>query len=313
MDPFLDLIRLLRPQATLWRDIEATGRWAVCFRKRNDLLFCSVARGECLLLRPSTRPQTLATGDFVLIRTSTPFTLASHRTIPPVDSEKAFALPTTSTLTLGTGQARPTTLHGGRFLFNTASESLLTGLLPPLIHVSATATSAERVHTFLRLNAAEAATPRPGSAFVIARLMELLFVDLLRDPILHAESRQLGMLGGLADPVVSLALRAMHQRISHRWTVVELARHAGVSRSTFAERFQQAVGTGPIQYLHTWRMAIARDELRQPIHRSLSEIAFALGFQSISAFSTAFRRSVGVPPGQYALRPPGLADRSRAS
>ena len=206
MDPFLDLIRLLRPQATLWRHIEATGRWGVVFHERDDLLFCSVARGECLLLRPATEPQKLATGDFVLVRTSTPFTLASHRTITSVDSEKAFALPATRTLTLGSGNARPTTLHGGRFLFNTASESLLMGLLPPLVHVSAKDVSAERVHTLLRLNAAEAAAPRPGSEFVIARLMELLFVDLLREQILQTDTAQRGMLSGLAGPVVSVAL-----------------------------------------------------------------------------------------------------------
>jgi AraC-like DNA-binding protein len=217
----------------------------------------------------------------------------------PEDSEKAFAAAGSDVLKLGAGVERPVTLHGGRFLFDTANENLLTGLLPPLIHIKTDATSAGRIQFMLQMNASEAANPRPGSEFVIARLMELVLVDILRDQSLRKECRQAGMLGGLSDTVVAVAIQAMHQDVAHSWTVAELARLAGVSRSKFAARFQKMVGVGPIQYLHNWRMAIAKDELWLGT-QSLSEIAFAIGFQSVSAFSTAFSRTVGTPPKRYA-------------
>ena len=299
VDPFIDLIRLLRPQATLWRRIDGMGRWGVSFRKRDDLLFCSVAQGECQLARPSMKPLQLRTGDFVLVKTSTPFTLTSDPKLSPEDSEKAFRIAGSDVLKLGSGRKFPVTLHGGRFLFDTANEDLLTSLLPPLIHIAADATSAERIQLLLQMNASEAAARKPGSAFVIERLMELLLIDILRDQSMRTDGRQPGMLAGLADPVVAAALHAMHRDVAHGWTVAELARQAGVSRSKFAAHFQAVVGVGPIQYLLDWRMALARDELRQGT-RALSEIAFAIGFQSVSAFSTAFRRTVGLPPSHYA-------------
>lgn len=307
MDPFLDVIRLLRPRATLWRRIEGTGRWGVSFRKRNDLLFCSVAAGECQLMRPGVTPLQLMTGDLVLVRTSTPFSLASDPTVAPEDSERAFAAAAGPTLTLGTGEDRPVTLLGGRFLFDTANENLLTALLPQVLHVSAADPSAWRVQSLLKMNAAESLHPQPGSEFMVTRLMELILVDALRNhsnPSNHSnhslgiESRAPGMLAGLANPVTAAALRAMHGKVAHNWTVAELARLAGVSRSTFAARFREVVGVGPIEYLLNWRMALAKDELRRGT-RSVSEIAFAVGFQSVSAFSTAFRRAVGCPPGRF--------------
>ena len=111
---------------------------------------------------------------------------------------------------------------------------------------------------------------------------------------------QTGLLGGLADPVTARALSAMQKDVADSWTVSSLGRLCGVSRSTFAARFRQIMGTGPIEYLLHWRMALAKDELRRG-SKSIGEIALAIGFQSSSAFSTAFSRAVGSSPKGFAV------------
>ena len=298
MDPFLDLIRLLRPQATLWARIDATGRWGVSFRQHDDLLFSWVQHGECQLLRPSAAPLRLHTGDFVLVRTSTPFTLASDPCVEPEDSEAIVAATGDTRMKLGDGAANPVALCGGRFVFDMANEELLTGLLPQVVHVASGATSAARVHALLAMNQAESSAPGPGSGFVIARLMELILVEILRSKALGVNPVQAGMLAGLADPVTAGALMAMHRDVARAWTVAELARLSGASRSAFAARFRRVVGTGPIEYLQQWRLALAKDGLSRGTS-TVGEIALDIGFQSASAFSTAFTRAVGCSPRRF--------------
>jgi AraC-like DNA-binding protein len=299
MDPFLDLIRLLRPRATLWGRTDGVGRWAVSFRKRDDLLFCWIERGECQLIGPFVAPVHLQPDDFLLIRTSSPFTLTTDPSMEPEDSETLVARTRDTTLKLGEGTDSPVTLRGGRFVFDTANEDLLTDLLPSMVHVTAGDTSSWRVRSLLKVNEAECLHPGPGSEFIIARLMELILVEILRSEALRADLEETGLLAGLADTVTARALSAIHRDVAYGWTVSRLARLCGVSRSTFATRFRKVVGTGPIEYLQQWRIALAKDDLRRRT-RSIGEIALAIGFQSSSAFSTAFTRVVGCSPKRFA-------------
>ena len=300
MDPFVDLIRLLRPRATLWRRVDGSGRWGLSFAKRDDLLFCSVVKGECLLLRADLAPLRLGVGDFVLVRTSVAFRLASDGEVEAVESEQAFGSPETLGVRLGSGEAREVTLLGGRFVFDSANEEMLTGLLPPLVLVAAGGEPARRVRPLLALNALECAEPRPGADYVVARLMELILVEILRSELAGAGGMA-GLVAGLGDGLVGPALRGMHGDVARGWTVAELARMAGGSRSLFAGRFKAVMGVGPIEYLANWRMAVAKDALRRG-GRSIEEIAFEVGFQSASAFSTAFARRVGCSPRAFANR-----------
>jgi hypothetical protein len=117
MDPLLDLMRVLRPRAALFGGgLDAFGDWGLAFRKRDDLLFCWIERGECQLIRPGCEPVAVRQGDFVLIYTSAPFVLASDASIVPLDSETAVAATRRVRLTLGSGLDRPVTLHAGKFL-----------------------------------------------------------------------------------------------------------------------------------------------------------------------------------------------------
>jgi AraC-like DNA-binding protein len=301
IDPFLDLIRLLRPQATLWGAIRASGRWAVGFRERHDLLFFRVDRGRCLLLRPKEEPLQLGPGDLLLIRTLTPFVLASDRQVEPVDSETLVATTRSTTMHVGLGKKEPATIRGGRFVFDTANEELLVPLLPPLMHVALSKTKSARVLALLSMNEAENDSPGPGSDFVVARLMELLLVELLRNHIPIAQPAKTGMLQGLADPVTARALVAMHGSPANPWTTSKLARLCRCSRSAFNLRFTRVVGLAPMRYLQAWRMAVAKDELRRG-DRGVAEIALLVGFQSGGAFTRAFTRAVGCSPTSFVER-----------
>lgn len=151
---------------------------------------------------------------------------------------------------------------------------------------------------------AEGRDPGPASEFIIVRLVELALVEILRTPAPDFSEQAVvstsrGLLHGLRDPVTAKALRAMHADVRHHWTVETLARHCGVSRSTFATRFQAVVGVSPISYLLRWRIALAKEALGSGTAR-IEEVAFSIGYKSGSAFSTAFTRAVGCSPRQFA-------------
>ena len=298
IDPFLDLIRLLRPQATLWGAIRARGRWGVGFRERHDLLFFRVDEGRCLLLRSDEEPVHVRSGDFLLVRTVAPFVLASDQKVEPVDSETLVATTRSTTMRVGLGKTDPVMIRGGRFAFDTANEDLLLHLLPPLVHVALSTTKSARVMALLSMNEAENDAPGPGTDFVVARLMELLFVELLRGEALIAQPTKTGMIHGLADPVTAKALVALHSDPAKPWTTSKLARLCGCSRSAFNLRFTTIVGVAPIRYLQRWRMAVAKDELDSG-ERSIAEIAFLIGFRSGGAFTRAFTRAVGCSPKRF--------------
>jgi len=139
---------------------------------------------------------------------------------------------------------------------------------------------------------------RPGREAILSRLIEVMLIEMLRCET-AAWFPHVSVLGGLSDPQLAKALAGIHGDASRGWTVAELAQRAGMSRSVFARRFSEAVGTAPVEYLLRWRMALAKDAL---LHGggTLDEIAARIGYKSASAFSTAFRQRVGCPPSDYA-------------
>lgn len=294
-DPLLDLIRMLRPRVTVWGTIRGRGRWNLRFPRRDDLLFFRIDRGTCMILRDGCEPLHLASGDLVLVRTSSPFMVASDRETAPVDSWARVAATRSREIAVGEDTGQPALLRGGRLVFGTPSEKLLLGLLPELLRV----VSSDRARALLAMNETEALTPGRGSRYVVERLMELLLLEVLSRAALATRPYQAGLLAGLADPVTASALTAMHRDMARNWTTAELARLCGSSRSAFNMRFTSVVGVPPMSYLQRWRMTIAKDELRKGL-RSVAEIAFLVGFQSGSAFTTAFTRAVGCSPTRFA-------------
>ncbi len=154
-----------------------------------------------------------------------------------------------------------------------------------------------RLTTLVELLSEEARASRPGRDVVLARLLEVLLIEAFRATAgLTAAS---GLLRGLADERLAVALRRMHGEPTRPWTVGELAREAALSRSAFFDRFRREVGVSPMEYLSGWRMAIAKDLLRGK-GVSVGEVAQRVGYSSPSTFSVEFTRQVGASPTTYA-------------
>jgi AraC-like DNA-binding protein len=178
---------------------------------------------------------------------------------------------------------------------------LLTGL-PSAVKVNVRDSSAgEWLEASLRYALVEARSPRPGGGGVLAKLAEVLFIEVLRLYMAEAAEGRSGWLAGVRDPVVGAALAALHRTPAHPWTLEALARAAGASRSVLAERFQQLVGTAPMQHLTQWRMLLAANLLKGG-PASLTRIAEDVGYQTDTAFIRAFRREFGVPPATWRRR-----------
>jgi AraC-like DNA-binding protein len=137
---------------------------------------------------------------------------------------------------------------------------------------------------------------RAGGAALVERLTGLLFMEVVQRYL--EENTGGGWLAGLSDPVVGKALQLLHDRPGRSWTVEELGKRVGVSRSVLAERFAEIVGLSPIKYLTAWRMELAAARLLESSDR-IAEIAFDVGYESEAAFSRAFKRHVGHPPAQW--------------
>jgi AraC-like DNA-binding protein len=164
---------------------------------------------------------------------------------------------------------------------------------------------------------AEATRPGPGNRAVLARLAELLFLEVVRWQLAYVDQGRRGWLAGLSDPYVGRALALLHAQPERPWTVEELADRTAISRAALAKRFVKLVGEAPMQYLTRWRMHLAKRFLRESSF-SLAEIASRVGYESEAAFNRAFSRLVGTPPGTWrqTKRPehaaPGLAAIPRA-
>jgi transcriptional regulator GlxA family with amidase domain len=157
------------------------------------------------------------------------------------------------------------------------------------------------VAQFIRFAVTEATDKRSGGESVLTKLSELMFIDVVRRYIDALPPGQAGWLAGLRDPLVGKALSLLHAKPAHNWTIEELGREAGASRSVLAERFAEFVGMPPMHYLAKWRMQIA-SELLTASNDNMANIAAAIGYESEAAFSRAFKKMIGVPPSNWRNR-----------
>jgi len=294
-DPLSQFITLLKPRAVFTKGISGAGRWGVRYSQFGHPGFCAVIEGSCRLAVDGQAPLVLEKGDFVLLPQTPGFTMSGFQPVEPelVDPHVAAAN--------AEGEVRHGTrsgpasvrLMGGYFLLDSDNAGLLVSLLPAQIHVR----GVERLSTLVRLLSEEAAEQRPGRELVLVRLVEVLLIESLR--LTQTPQAAPGLLRGLGDARMAEALRQIHANPAHPWTLAKLAKKVALSRSGFFERFSRNVGVAPMEYLLSWRMAIAKDLLRSG-GMTLEEVAARIGYGSASAFNTAFSRHVGQSPGRYA-------------
>lgn len=297
MDPLSDIVALLRPTAAVSKPVSGRGRWSVRYAAHDAPGFTIVLKGRCWLTFDDRPPLRLDTGDFLLLPTTPAFTLGSHPEL-----EGPLREPTATPVRHGDpdGEADFESL-GGTFRVDPSNTPLLLGLLPDPILAPGSSAQGSQLGRVIDLIAAECATRAPGGRMILERLLEILLIDALRRRNLTSDGDQAGLLRGLRDPALARALRAMHADVRSDWTVADLAGIAGMSRSSFAARFGQALGCGPREYLTRWRMALARDALARG-DEPLDRIAETIGYGSASAFSTAFHKRLGCAPRRFAQR-----------
>jgi AraC-like DNA-binding protein len=144
----------------------------------------------------------------------------------------------------------------------------------------------------------EAASNHAGSEAMLAKLSEALFVDTLRRYIAALPDQETGWLAGARDPFVGKSLSLLHTRAQHPWTIAELAKEVGLSRSALIERFTRYLSEPPMAYLIRWRLQLAARALART-SRGVAEIASDVGYESEAAFNRAFKREFGFPPARY--------------
>jgi AraC-like DNA-binding protein len=174
--------------------------------------------------------------------------------------------------------------------------------LPPVIKAGDPhGSNAPWLSQFMRLAMIESVEKRAGGESVLARLSELMFIEVVRRHLEAMPPEQAGWLAGLRDPFVGKALSLMHAKPARNWTIEDLAKDVGLSRSVLAERFADLVGMPPMQYLAKWRMQIASGLLSNG-NANMASVAAEIGYGSEAAFSRAFKKVVGVPPSAWRRR-----------
>lgn len=296
-DPISDVIRLLRPQTVFTGAVRAAGEWALSYEPFPHVKVGLVASGECWLAVEDSEPTLLHEGDFYLLCNPGRYVMGSGPSVRPREAQPLWAASTNGELRLGTGRQHETLVYGGLFSFDDPNAPLLLDVLPQFVHLRSEEPRGQLLRHVSELLVAELNESAIGGTLVIDHLVRVLFVHLLRAHSAQAD-RKLGWLSALSDPRIGAALRAIHLRVEHGWSLGELSDIAGMSRSAFAASFKGKVGRAPLEYIIHWRMSIARDALRRDAI-SISELAFKVGYESESAFSTAFRRVVGFSPKQF--------------
>lgn len=294
VDPLSEVIALLRPRTVFSKIISGAGRWTVRYSDYGQPSFCTVLDGRCRLTVDGQEPLTLEAGDFLLLPKTPGFTMSGFVPARPKRVDPKASAPPENEVRHGTPDVAPDVrLLGGTFVFDSKDADLLMSLLPAQVHVR----GVERLSTLVHLVRDEATADRPGRDLVLGRLVEIMLVEALRTT--EGETAPAGLLRGLGEARLAVAIREMHADPARAWTVEELAKKAALSRSVFFYRFTSSVGVPPMEYLLGWRMTIAKDLLsHQDI--SLAEVAERIGYSSASTFSTAFSRHVGQPPGRFA-------------
>lgn len=294
VDPLTEVVLLLQPGAPTSKIVSGAGQWSVRRSRFDCPFFCVVLEGCCLLEGDEHEAMTLRAGDFVLIPSPRGFAMSGIGPAPPEGADSAAVSHLHGETRHGTQSGPPDVrMLVGYCVFGSPDAALLVSLLPKRVLVHGEG----RLSTLVQLVVDESRAMRPARDVILARLLEVLLIEALRAS--GSEDATPGLLRGLADERVAVAIRRMHEQPTHAWTVVELAKEASLSRSAFFDRFGRAVGIAPMEYLMAWRMALAKNLLGRK-EGGVAEVAQRVGYGSASAFSVAFTRYVGVSPTRFA-------------
>ncbi len=258
--------------------------------------------GEALVEVEGNEPTHLGPGDIVIFPHGNPHRLMSDRSVktpfPSYGVNEKVRARDLSTLFAGGGGKKSRFVCGYMTCDPYQVRPILSGL-PDVFKVNIrTDRSGQWLENSILHLVEEAAAGGVGSDAMLAKLSEALFVDTLRRYVASLPEHQTGWLAGTRDTVVGKSLGLLHSRIAHPWTIADLAKEVGISRSSLVERFTKYLSEPPMTYLTRWRLQLAARSLEKT-SRGVADIAAGVGYESEAAFSRAFKREFGQPPGRY--------------
>jgi AraC-like DNA-binding protein len=282
--------------------------WGLRFPQHLSIPFYAVLQGHCWLWIDGSAPTEIAAGDLVVLPHGSPHAVASTPTCAVASIFDALARQHVPIWALGDesqltqlqygGPGDKTSIVAGAFGFRSRPNHITQGL-PALLRVDNNDSHImPLIEAAIRYIMDEVKIRQPGCSAVATRLADLLFIEVLRSYWSKPQQDLPGLLLGLADPRIRCALEAMHHAPQTLWTVAQLARCAGMSRSSFAAHFHERIGASPMEYLTHWRMQLASERLAEG-KVPLAAVAEALGYRSQFAFANTFKRTFGVSPGRF--------------
>jgi AraC-like DNA-binding protein len=312
MDALSETLRVVRLVGAIFINARFTAPW--CYQSPSAdsaapllepdaervVIFHLITEGECYVEIGAEPPVHLRAGDAVIFPQGHAHRMASVPGLSPATGARLDEVLSRRPRQLVYGGGGPKTrLVCGYLACDARLAGMLLAGLPALVRVNVRGSNAGIwLEASVRYALAEARSPRPGGSGVLAKLAEVLFIEVLRLYMNEQGEGRTGWLAGVGDRVVGPALNALHARPAHGWTLEELAHNAGTSRSVLAERFQHLVGNSPMQYLTQWRMLLAANLLCRS-NAPLARIAEDVGYRTDTAFSRAFRREYGLPPAAW--------------
>lgn len=313
-DALSDVLRAVRLKGAVFFDVDAKDPW-VAEAPRAELVaphimpgvehvieYHVVTAGTCFGGLLGAPPITLSAGDILVFPQGDAHVLSSApgmRGTPDLELHQSL-IPHSLPIAIKTGDGEHSSAHliCGFLGCDARPFNPLLAHLPPVLHVPSGYARDGVLAQFVALALHEAGKLTAGSQSVLARLSELMFIEVVRLHLAGLPHDSAGWLSGVRDAFVGRALGKLHGAPERSWTLEELAREVGMSRSMLAERFASLVGVPPMQYLAQWRIHLAANLLTSGA-QSLAQIADDVGYGSETALSRAFKRQVGISPAQW--------------
>jgi len=315
LDALSDVLKIVRLNGAVFMDAEFTEPWCigepagveVCIehmpQAQHVVIYHLVTDGRCEVSMPGQTATAMA-GDLIVIPGGEAHSLGSDLSRRPAPGGQLVVQrgPDDVPQVRHGGGGAVTRMVCGYLACDSSLFDTVLAALPRVMVVNMReGHTAQWLMSSIRFSIAESTAQRAGANTVLAKLSELMFVEAIRRHIEGLPDDQAGWLAGLRDPFVGKTLTLIHSKPAQSWTVEDLARSVGMSRSALAERFTGLVGQPPMQYLIRWRLQLAGDLLRSG-RKTVAAVAADVGYASEAAFSRAFKRELGVSPAAWRRR-----------
>ena len=296
-DALSKVVELLRPSTFMFRAIDAAGDWNIRYPSLDGLRCYAVQKGAIWMqIEGEDSPRRLEEGSCIVLTRRQIFSMGSLVNQPPEDAVGIMNMAQWGGVVTINGGGEVSGL-GGFFIFKGQHANLFLDSLPSVMYFQSLS---EYSDLSLAMGSImnELREPKFGSRLVVDQTALSMLVFILRRLLDQGTHAGHGWLLGLSDPKIGRAIQVIHTSPSFNWTLELLAQEAGMSRSSFAVHFRRLVGEPPMSYLQRWRMSLATYQLLHS-KKQINDIAYQVGYESVSAFCTAFKKVMGYSPTKF--------------